>query len=55
MRTATSMQHGAFLAPISNQVFMTAAVRTAVGALLLGAMVLAGIALGYASSMDLQL
>lgn len=54
MRAATPFQHGA-LAPISNQVLLTAVIRVVIGALLLGAMVLAGIALGYASSLDLQL
>lgn len=55
MRATTSIQHGAVLAPISNQVLLTAVIRVVIGALLLGAMVLAGIALGYASSLDLQL
>ena len=54
MRAATSIQQGAVFAPI-NHVLMNAAVRVVVGALLLAVMVLAGIALGYASSLDLQL
>lgn len=54
MRAATSFQQGAVLAPV-NHVLLNTAVRVVVGALLLGVMVLAGIALGYASSLDLQL
>lgn len=55
MRTANSLQQGAVLASVFNQVLLTAVIRVLVGVLLLGAMVLAGIALGYASSLDLQL
>jgi len=55
MRAATTFQHGAVIAPITNHVLLNAAVRVVVGTLLLAVMVLAGIALGYASSLDLQL
>ena len=55
MMRATPIQHGAILAPISNQVLLAAVTRVAIGVLLLGAMVVGWDRARYASTLDLQL